>query len=98
LPNYLKSIFVDGYGGSAGVKVPKDGGGIYYLFFTSIINKVGTIKRVKNDDRISPKITALPSAIHTSLDKVTGIIPKIVQIDVMKIASSLDFPASITAS
>ncbi|EKE21883.1 MAG: hypothetical protein ACD_7C00097G0001 [uncultured bacterium] len=43
-------------------------------------------------------MTALPSARHISLDRVIGIIPKIVQIEVTKIASSLDFPASITDS
>lgn len=63
-----------------------------------VIYKVGTIKRVKKDDSISPKITAPPKDCHISLERVIGIRPQIVQIEVMNIASSLDLPASIIDS
>jgi len=56
--------------------------------------KVGTMKRVKKEDSISPKITAPPNDCHISLERVIGIRPQIVQIEVIKMASNLDLPAS----
>lgn len=62
------------------------------------MNKAGTKKRVKNEDKSNPKMTALPRACQSSLESVIGTIPKMVQMEVIKIASSLDFPASTTDS
>ena len=62
------------------------------------MNKAGTKNKVRNEDRINPKMTALPRACQSSLESVIGIIPKIVQMEVIKMASNLDFPASTTAS
>src|SRR5574344_977602 len=56
------------------------------------------MNKVKNEESIKPKIMEHPKARQVSSDKVIGIIPIIVQIEVMKIASILDLPASIIAS
>jgi hypothetical protein len=52
------------------------------------MNIVGTIKRVRKEDNIKPKITEPPKARHISLDIVIGKIPKIVQMEVIKMASN----------
>ena len=56
------------------------------------------MKSVKNEENMSPKMMAEPSACHMALERVTGMIPSMVQSEVMHMASSLDFPASMIAS
>ena len=56
------------------------------------------MKSVKKDEIESPKITADPSAVQVALESVIGIMPAMVTMEVIKIASSLDFPASIIDS
>lgn len=53
---------------------------------------------MRNEDRINPKTIVLPNARQVSLERVMGIMPKIVQMEVMNMASILDFPASTTDS
>jgi len=45
---------------------------------------------VKNEEIDKPKMMALPSACQSSLDSVIGMIPAMVQKEVMRIASSHD--------
>ncbi len=56
------------------------------------------MNKVKKEESESPKMTAPPKDVQVSLESVIGKIPKIVQIEVMKMASILDLPASITES
>ena len=51
------------------------------------MNSTGTMKRVRKEETIRPKITALPRAIQVPLLSVTGKIPTMVHRDVMTIAS-----------
>ena len=52
-------------------------------------------KRVKKEEMERPKIMAAPRPSQVLLERVMGIMPRIVQKEVMKIASSRDFPASM---
>ena len=61
-------------------------------------NKVGTIKSVKKEESIKPKMMALPKEVQVALERVIGIMPKMVQMEVIKMASNLDLPASMMAS
>lgn len=52
------------------------------------------MKSVRNDESTSPKMMTEPSARHVASERVIGMMPKMVRIDAMKIASRRDYPAS----
>ena len=49
--------------------------------FTKLKYNAGTIKNVRNDERIRPKTIVLPRARQVSFERVMGIIPKIYFLD-----------------
>ena len=63
-----------------------------------VIYNVGIMKRVKKDEMESPKMTAEPRAVQVALERVMGMMPAIVTMEVIKIASKRDLPASMIAS
>ena len=56
------------------------------------------MRRVKKEETARPKMMAVPRALQRASERVIGTSPRIVENDVMKIASILDLPASMMAS
>jgi hypothetical protein len=63
-----------------------------------VAKRAGITNRVKKEEMERPNIMAAPRPSQVLLERVMGMMPRIVQKEVMKIASNRDLPASMIES